>query len=94
MTMRFYPLLLSAVAALAIGHAQTITSVAGNSSWGNVYNVAVDAAGNIYTADQTRHQLYKTDPMGATTVIAGTGRAGFSGDGALATAALLNGPLG
>lgn len=92
--MRFYPLLLTAVAALAMGHAQTITSVAGNSSWGNVYNVAVDAAGNIYTADQTRHQIYKTDPMGATIVIAGTGRAGFAGDGALATAALLNGPLG
>jgi len=74
--------------------AQTITSVAGNSSWGLVYNIALDSAGNLYGADQTTHQVYKIDALGATTVIAGTGRAGFSGDGALATAAQLNAPLG
>lgn len=73
---------------------QTITSVAGNSSWGLVYNVSLDAAGNLYVADGGRHQVYKIDSFGATTVIAGTGRAGFSGDGALATAALLNTPQG
>jgi uncharacterized protein (TIGR03437 family) len=74
--------------------AQTITSVAGNSSWGLTYNVSLDSAGNLYVADSTKHQVYKIDALGATTVIAGTGRAGFSGDGAPATAAQLNGPLG
>ncbi|MBI2688941.1 MAG: hypothetical protein HYX27_21775 [Acidobacteria bacterium] len=88
--MRF---LFTLLCALAI-HGQTITSVAGNSSWRLVYNVALDSAGNIYTADQGTHQVYKTDLFGATTVIAGTGRAGFSGDGALAVNAQLNAPLG
>ena len=83
-------LLLAGLPALA----QTITTVAGNSSWGQIYNVAVDSSGNLYIADATRHSVYKVDPLGATTTIAGAGRAGFSGDGALATAALLNGPNG
>lgn len=74
--------------------AQIVNSVAGNSSWGLTYNVSLDLAGNLYVADSTKHQVYKIDPLGSTTVIAGTGRAGFSGDGALATAAQLNGPLG
>jgi uncharacterized protein (TIGR03437 family) len=74
--------------------AQTVTTVAGNSSWGVLYNVAVDRAGNLYVADPLRHSVYKTDPLGVTVVIAGTGRAGYSGDGALATAAQLNSPNG
>lgn len=74
--------------------AQTVTSVAGNSSWGNAYNVAVDSAGNIFVPDATRHQVYKIDPLGATTVVAGTGTPGYSGDGALATAAQLRTPYG
>lgn len=72
--------------------AQNITTVAGNSSWGLVYNVKLDAAGNMYVADQTKHQVYKVDPRGTVTVIAGTGRAGYSGDGGQATAAQLNAP--
>jgi uncharacterized protein (TIGR03437 family) len=73
---------------------QTVTSVAGNSSWGAVYNVAVDSAGNVYVPDLTAHQVYKTDPQGVTIVVAGTGRAGFSGDGGPATAAQLSAPSG
>ncbi|HUS06038.1 MAG TPA: IPT/TIG domain-containing protein [Bryobacteraceae bacterium] len=74
--------------------AQNITSIGGNSSWGLVYNVSVDAAGNLYAADSTKHVVYKVDSLGATTVIAGTGTAGYSGDGALATSAQLRQPLG
>ena len=92
--MRITQVLFAAIAFTCLLPAQTITSVAGNSSWGLVYNVSIDAAGNLYAADSTKHQVYKIDPLGGTTVIAGTGRAGFSGDGALATAAQLNGPLG
>jgi uncharacterized protein (TIGR03437 family) len=85
--------LLCLAAAIPAG-AQTITSVAGNTSWGLIYNVTVDAAGNIYTADNTKHYVYKVDTLGATTIIAGTGAAGFAGDGALATAAKLYNPTG
>jgi len=91
--MRIFSILVWFALGLAAA-AQTITSVAGNSSWGLVYNVSLDAAGNLYAADSTKHQVYKIDALGSTTVIAGTGRAGFSGDGALATAAQLNGPIG
>ena len=74
--------------------AQTITTVAGNSTWGQVYNVAVDNAGNLYVPDYTKHVVYKVDTLGATTTFAGNGRGGYSGDGALATNAMLNLPLG
>jgi uncharacterized protein (TIGR03437 family) len=73
---------------------QNISTVAGNSTWGQIYNVTVDAAGNLYAADFTRHVVYKTDRLGATTVVAGTGTRGYSGDGALATGAQLNQPAG
>jgi sugar lactone lactonase YvrE len=87
-----YCILLAACALPA--RTQTITTVAGNSSWGLVYNVSADSAGNIYVADQTKHSVYKIDTLGSTTIVAGTGAAGYSGDGALATAAKLNQPLG
>ncbi len=73
---------------------QTVTSVAGNSSWGAVYNVTVDGVGNLFVPDPVTHQVYKIDPQGVTVVVAGTGRPGFSGDGGLATAAQLSGPSG
>src|SRR5262245_49077397 len=74
--------------------AQTVTSVAGNTSWGLFYQMTVDGAGNIYVADSTKHCVYKVDTLGATTTIGGTcGRAGYSGDGALATTALMNTPI-
>src|ERR1700730_15957121 len=74
--------------------AQNINSVGGNTSWGAVYNVSVDAAGNMYVPDQTKSVIYKVDTLGSATVVAGNGRAGYSGDGALATDAQLNAPLG
>ncbi len=73
---------------------QTITTVAGNASWGQIYNVSVDAAGNIYAPDFAKHVVYRVDTLGATTIVAGNGTAGYSGDGALATNAQLNAPLG
>ena len=44
--------------------------------------------------DYTKHVVYKVDRLGSTTVIAGNGKPGYSGDGALATNAQLNSPLG
>ena len=52
-------------------------------------DVAVDGDGNLYIADSGNHRVHRVDPMGMITTIAGTGEAGFSGDGGLAVAAEL-----
>ena len=74
------------------GAAQTMNTVAGNSSWGDIQNVTVDAAGNIYAADIFYHVVYKVDRLGTTTTVAGNRTRGYSGDGALATNAQLYAP--
>jgi sugar lactone lactonase YvrE len=53
--------------------------------------VAVDAAGNIYIADTHNNRIRKVT-SGTITTIAGTGAAGFSGDGGAAASAVLNLP--
>jgi sugar lactone lactonase YvrE len=47
--------------------------------------IAFDAKGNLYLADYT--SVRKIDPAGTITTVAGTGKAGFSGDGGPATEA-------
>ena len=55
--------------------------------------IALDGAGNLYIADEGNHRIRKVDAAtGDISTIAGTGRAGFSGDGGLATAATLKFP--
>jgi sugar lactone lactonase YvrE len=57
--------------------------------------LAVDAAGNLFIADQDNHRVRKVVlETGIITTVAGTGSAGFSGDGGPAVAARLNGPAG
>ena len=56
--------------------------------------VALDSSGNLYVADYLNHRVRKITPAGLITTIAGTGVAGFSGDGGPAVNAQLNGPLG
>jgi len=53
--------------------------------------VASDAAGNLYIADSANRRVRKVTPEGRITTIAGTGAAGFSGDGGAATTAALGG---
>jgi uncharacterized protein (TIGR03437 family) len=53
--------------------------------------VAVDAAGNLYIADQYNNRIRKVS-AGVITTVAGTGTPGFSGDNGPATSARLNGP--
>ncbi len=58
--------------------------------------VAVDSSGHVYIADQANNRIRKltfgSSPVIAT--LAGTGTAGFGGDGASAAAAQLSGPAG
>ena len=57
--------------------------------------VSFDASGNLYISDWINHRVRKVDKStGIITTIAGTGTAGYNGDGIAATAAQLNGPCG
>jgi uncharacterized protein (TIGR03437 family) len=51
--------------------------------------VAVDSAGNIYFADKGNNRVRKVDTKGIITTFAGTGTAGYSGDGGPAISAKL-----
>ena len=89
---------------------QIITTVAGNgdakfrgdgglateASIMKSYDVAVDKEGNLYIADTHSHCIRKVDAAtGIIDTVVGQGtNAGFSGDGGLATDALLNTPTG
>jgi RHS repeat-associated protein len=50
--------------------------------------------GSLYIADSNNQRIRRVDPSGVITTIAGTGSAGFGGDGGRATQAQLNGPIG
>ncbi len=54
--------------------------------------VALDAAGNLFIADQVNNRIRKVDSSGTITTVAGAGEFGFSGDGGPATEAQLNSP--
>lgn len=85
-----------------------ITTVAGNgtaafagdgalataASLNSPSGVAVDAAGNLYIADSANNRIRRVDAVsGIITTVAGTGAAGFNGDGIAATGASLDYPL-
>jgi trimeric autotransporter adhesin len=56
--------------------------------------LAVDAAGNLYIADTRNHCVREVTPDGVIITAAGTGVAGYSGDGGGATSAQLLAPAG
>jgi sugar lactone lactonase YvrE len=57
-------------------------------------DVAVDVSGSVYYTDVTNNTIRKIDNLGTNSLVAGTGLAGFSGDGGLATGAQLDSPSG
>jgi uncharacterized protein (TIGR03437 family) len=91
-----------------IGTNGNITTVAGNGPSGSTTdggpatgamllgprNVAMDTAGNLYISEFDGHRVRKVTPAGIISTAAGTGAAGFSGDGGPANAAQLAFPAG
>jgi sugar lactone lactonase YvrE len=55
--------------------------------------IVFDAMGNLYLADTGNHRVRRIDTAGMITTVAGTGEAGFSGDGAAASQAKLQRPV-
>jgi len=54
--------------------------------------IAIDAAGTLFIADEANERIRMVTPSGVITTVAGNGIAGFSGDGGQATDAQLHGP--
>jgi sugar lactone lactonase YvrE len=60
----------------------------------DLIGVAVDAAGNLFIADQMNARIRKVTPGGLISTVAGNGTYGYSGDGGPATSAQLSDPQG
>ncbi len=59
------------------------------------FGVAADTSGNVYISDEFNYRVRKIlASTGVITTIAGTGTAGYSGDGGQATAAMIMNPVG
>ncbi|MCW3122615.1 MAG: hypothetical protein JWQ38_2107 [Flavipsychrobacter sp.] len=60
----------------------------------NPYSVVTDTFGNLYVADRGNNIIRKINKFGIISTYAGTGTAGYSGDGGPADKAQLSGPSG
>ena len=56
--------------------------------------LAVDSSGNVYVAERNNHRIHRVDSSGTISTFAGTGTAGFGGDGGSATSSMLQYPGG
>ena len=54
--------------------------------------VAMDLTGNLFVADSLNHRVRKVSTDGVISTVAGSGAAGYGGDGGVATVAQLNNP--
>ncbi len=83
----------------------TVAGISGNGSTGfsgdggpataaqvSAQGIAFGPDGSLYIADANNHRIRRVGPDGIITTVAGNGVAGFSGDGAQATAAQLSAP--
>ena len=85
-----------------------ITTIAGSDSYGYSgdggpaknalmmfpFDICLDPIGNLYISEYGGHRIRKISTDGTITTVAGTGTAGFSGDGGSASNARLNTPQG
>jgi trimeric autotransporter adhesin len=71
------------------------SGAATNAKLATPVGVRLDAAGNLYIADQANNRIRQVNAQsGIITTIAGTGAAKYLGDGGVPTAAALNAPTG
>jgi sugar lactone lactonase YvrE len=87
-----------------INSSQMVTTVAGGfvgdgspakeASFNGIFDVhpAFDTTGNSYVADTGNNRVRKVSPDGVISTFAGNGLSGYSGDGGLATSAMLSNP--
>lgn len=69
-------------------------AAATNASLNTPRGVSVDAWGNLYVADTANHRIRKVNTNGVITTVAGTGSAGYNGEGGAATGGTLSSPYG
>jgi len=65
-----------------------------NAPVGSIGGVTADRNGNVYFSDLNTDKVYRVATNGVLTTYAGSGTAGYSGDGGAATSAALNNPRG
>jgi sugar lactone lactonase YvrE len=92
---------LAALCGVAPAHAAKLILVAADTPAGGAvalpglkapFAVDFDRAGATYIADMTGNRVWRIDPAGTASVLAGTGEKGDAGDGGPAAKAQLNGP--
>jgi uncharacterized protein (TIGR03437 family) len=88
------PVLISTVAGTGVAGFSGDGDSAVNARLNAPTGVAVDASGNLFIADSFNHRIRRVSTDGIIRTIAGTGGAGFSGNGGAATAAELHTPTG
>jgi uncharacterized protein (TIGR03437 family) len=75
-------------------NALTLTIPVVQPAFSNPYSMIEDGSGNFYVSDMGLNQIIEITPAGVESIFAGTGAAGFGGDGSPATQAMLNAPAG
>ena len=87
--------IISTVAGTATGGYNGDGILATAAQLNNPNDVAFDASGNLFIADWVNNRVRKVDKLtGVISTIAGTGGAGYNGDGIAATTAIIDGPCG
>jgi len=71
-----------------------ITTVVVNAQLVEIAALAIDGSGNFFAGSFYSHSILRVDATGASTVVAGYGSPGYSGDGGPARNAALNDPIG
>ncbi|ALS25048.1 S-layer homology domain-containing protein [Paenibacillus naphthalenovorans] len=85
---------ISTVAGNGIGSYSGDGGAAASAQLNYPFGVAVDSGGILYIVDTNNCRIRKVDASGNISTVAGTGTAGYSGDGGAATSAQLNKPYG
>ncbi|MCD6011463.1 MAG: Leucinerich repeat protein-like protein [Flavipsychrobacter sp.] len=101
MKYKFLPFIFALAVSVPVFAQQKVNTIAGNGGagfsgdgfhavsaqlWGPI-EVALDKSGNVYINDHNNYRIRKVNTIGVITTVAGTGTAGNSGNGSVATSA-------